>query len=188
MPDGLQFDAETHTYTLDGSALPSVTYILREAGLIGEWSSNTGPMTVGSYAHRLTEYDDKGELDADSVDPSLVGYLDAWRRFRTESGIEIVAIEKRVFHAAYRYAGTVDRVVAWNGLRSVIDIKTGSPAPWHALQTAAYANCETGIVHRASVYLSADGKYKVSEHESIDDFSVFVSALTLVNWKKAKGR
>lgn len=182
----LQFDPETHTYKRDGQKLPSVTTILGAVGIIDsdspwytEWHRERGTLT-----HLATALYDNGQLDDSSVDDELRGYLEAWMAFRMASRCAIVSTELRVDHPTMMYAGTVDRVVVWQGLKTVIDIKTGPKSPWHALQTSAYAACIPGVMARAAVYLQADGKFRADEHKSENDFQVFASALTLYNWKK----
>jgi len=137
----VEFDAATHTYTAGGVVLPSVTTVIRAAGLMNAayiGAGTTVAMERGSIVAELTELDDMGELDAGSVDPLLFGYLDAWRRFRADAGyaVEADGIERRIANGAC--AGTLDRVGKLNGIHTIIDIKTGAAAAWHKIQTAGY--------------------------------------------------
>jgi len=184
----IQFDAERHVYTVDGTPYPSVTTILKDAGLIdtsAPWYTQEA-RDKGTYVHTATQYHDEGDLDPETIDPEIVGYVDAWEKFRAASKIEILHIELPVCNTTCMYAGMIDRVVMWSKIKTVIDIKAGQPEDWHALQTAAYAACLPGCVGRATVYLSKDGKYRVSTHESITDFDVFACALAVANWKNRR--
>ena len=184
----LTFDEESHTYRLDGEIIPSVTQILKGAALTPSFRGGSGvAMTKGSFAHLATELDDKGELDEATVDPANLGHLEAWRKFRTESGIEILAIEERVHNDLYRYAGTLDRRVLYQGRESIIDIKTGNSYPWHPIQTAAYALALGKPVSRFSVYLSDAGSYKLEEHTDSHDTLVFMAAIRLADWRSQNG-
>jgi len=188
MMNNLTFDEESHTYRVDGEIVPSVTQILKGAALTPSFRGGSGvAMTRGSFAHLATELDDKGELDEATVDPANLGHLEAWRKFKVESGIEILAIEERVYNDMYRYAGTLDRRVMYQGWESVIDIKTGNSYPWHPIQTAAYAMALGRDVSRFSVYLSDSGSYKLEEHTDKNDQLVFMAAIRLADWRSQNG-
>ena len=188
MMSNLTFDEESHTYRVDGEIVPSVTQILKGAALTPPFRGGSGrAMTKGSFAHLATELDDKGELDEATVDPANLGHLEAWRKFKVESGIKILAIEERVYNDMYRYAGTLDRRVMYQGWESVIDIKTGNSYPWHPIQTAAYAMALGKGVARFSVYLSDSGSYKLVEHTDKNDQLVFMAAIRLADWRSENG-
>ncbi len=55
---------------------------------------------------------------------------------------EVEAMEKLVFNEELFYAGIPDLVAPFNGLKSIIDYKTGS---YTFIQLAAYAGCVLGI-------------------------------------------
>lgn len=187
---GLTFDAEKHQYRIDGQRVPSVTQVLQGAGLIDTTWFNDAARTRGTYVAQATEMYDKGTLDYDALDEGLKPYVMAWEKFLVASGAEIEVIERAVFSAVRRYAGTLDRIIRLgsHGFRQIIDIKTGSKAPWHCLQTMGYALCEHGFLRRASVILRDDGTYLFCEHnDDATDRHVFLSALNLYHWKSDKG-
>ena len=187
----LTFEAETHTYCIDGVIVPSVTQILAEAGLIDDrWYTEESQLR-GRTVHIITALHDRGELDKSAVSPDYVGYLLAWQRFRTDTQCEILSIEERVCNSAYRYAGTTDRRLLWrNGPVYIADIKTGVPEWWHKFQTAGYWMCD-GITasSRRAIYLFADGTHRIREHtDHAYDTDVFRAALTLANAKRNEGK
>lgn len=184
----LRFDEATHTYTLDGMVVPSVT------GVLGPIQPDYSYATteLGSAVHALTEQWDIGIIDlASSVPEDCAAHLRAWRLFRHEHAFVPLHIEERVFNSLHRYAGTVDRIGTWGEGDSVVilDIKTGDPAPWHGVQLAGYvlAAERMGLVARGitriGVYLAGDGTYRVREYSDASDFPAFLAALTLNNWK-----
>lgn len=187
MPE-LTYTDEPHEYRLDGVVIPSVTQVLKEAGLIdvsGPWFTEAC-RERGENVALITELYDKSLLDESAVADELRGYLEAWAEFRRVWGFVPEQIEVPVYAALYEYAGTPDRVGALHDVRTVADIKTGGPAPWHGLQTAAYSECYRGGLQRIGVHLKADGTYKVHPHDDPDDRRVFLAALTLANWKYNK--
>lgn len=184
---GLVFDPERHAYILDGRVIPSVTQILTAEGIInGQWYTEDGRRR-GGHVHLALQYLDEGRLDEDSVTDEVRPYLEAWGRFLSETGFICLQIERPFVCEALGYAGTPDRVGWMDGgkILSVIDIKTGSPEPWHALQTAAYAvGIGKRMAKRWSVYLRNDGNYRLVQYQDIDDINAWIGLVSIRNWKQ----
>jgi hypothetical protein len=185
----LTFDPTTHEYRVQERLVPSVTKLIKAAGLIDDTWMDEEALARGSIVHQALEYDDQGDLDEGSIDPRIMGYVEAWRKCRQEMGLEVVANEQKVYHETYRYAGTLDRVVRRAGQLVLIDLKSGSPAAWHALQLALYlmATEQWDInrpTARAAVYLEEDGRYKYVEHKDRNDFAAAKAVITLFNWSQ----
>jgi hypothetical protein len=189
----LTFDEKSHTYTLDGRVLPSVTRVLRDAGLIDARWFDEAAAWRGSCVHQALEFYDQGDLNEATLDSALRGYLDGWRKFLVETGFEITGIEMPVADATYGYAGRLDRRGVLAGTDCILDIKSGaSVAPATALQLAAYAcasdSCGAGkdsiVLRRLAVRLPGDGTYKMTEYRERTDWHVFAAALAVLNWKR----
>lgn len=109
----ITFNAETHTYYVDGLKIPGVTSILKGAGLIDFSMVPTDILErafkFGTAVHLATELDDRDNLDIVSLDAPLLPYILAWRKFKQDMGCKILSIEERVYSAKYRYCGTLDR-------------------------------------------------------------------------------
>lgn len=171
-----------------------VTEAIKLAGLMGDSVHFFTPEGAarGTAVHAACEFDDEGELDEDSLAPEIAGYVESWRAFRRQTGIEIIGIESEVRHVPMMYVGHLDRLVMWNDKVHVLDIKTGSDQRWHAIQLAAYAMAwahETGnpTPLRGSVQLYADGKvgtYRAAK--SRQDFEVWKAALTVAKWQRGE--
>lgn len=189
MTTPLQFDPDTHTYTLDGVVLPSVTRIIGAAGMMDKrWYTEAGRRR-GQDIATVTELDDMGTLPEDRVPEHLMPYLRAWRRFRADSGYTMAAIEHRVHSALHGFAGTIDRVALHSRRRgsTIIDIKRGGQVPSYALQTAAYASCVPRAVERMCVQLKDNGTYTVHIHEDVGDEADFLAALRVYRFREAHG-
>jgi len=198
MPSELLFDAASHTYTLCGKRLPSVTQVLEAVGICDyshiPYETREAAKKRGSEVHVLTQFDDESDLDEATINPELMGYLTAWRRFRTETELgrkSLVKIEHRGYHR-YGFAGTLDR--EFEG-RILVDIKTGEFPYWVRLQLAAYAailseaegSKELLPFRRVGVELHADGTFNVREcpvKELRYDFDSFVAAHRVVMEKE----
>jgi hypothetical protein len=195
MAGHLEFDAATHTYRLDGELVPSVTTVLKSVGLV-EYSHI--PQDVlqaaahrGTAVHYALELFDRGELEYESLDPSIEFYVKAYGRFCAESGFVPGHIEHRVFHPLHRYAGMLDRTGVLDGALTVLDFKTGLVLPGHAVQLAAYANCLVmpRRFRRIALQLCGDGTYRVHEYPlgtMSRDIDLFLAALACHNFKTLK--
>lgn len=190
----LLFDPVEHAYTVAGRRVPSVTQVL--APLIDY--SKVPPDTLerarqlGSAVHRMTELYDLDDLDMDSLSDELRPYLTAWMKFRADTGFVPETIEKRLHHPALGFAGTPDRSGLINGKRSVIDIKKMlTLGPVIGIQLAAYSELfsknGTTIEARYGLGLRADGTYRLVPYTDKGDWPVFLSLLTLRNWKEKNG-
>jgi hypothetical protein len=170
--------------------LPHVTDILKAAGLIDSTWFNPLARDRGTALHLATALVDDRDLDRSSLDPSIVGCVEAYEKFLSEMAPTILATEEAVEHLAFRYCGTLDRRVILTTApdfhrAGVLDLKRGGPAPWHPVQLSAYANCLTGPQVKWNLYLSETGRYRLVEHPATDGaWWVFKAALTLHNWRK----
>ena len=179
----ITFDEKTHIYRLGETVLPSVTTVIREAGLMDATFWNSEACNRGTRVAKMTAYLDQGDLDESTVDPAELGYLNAWRRFLSESGFEVGGVEQLVYMAD-RAAGTLDRIGLLNSVSAIIDIKTGQASAWHAVQTAGYSMLSGRRHRRYACYLGDDGTYKLVQHADHNDFGVFDSCVNLHWWKR----
>lgn len=200
MYEEILFNPDGHVYTVEGRTVPSVTTVLEKAGLTD--FSMVNPVLLarksrqGTLAHLATEYDDLGILDESTVSPRILPFLEAWRRFKKEFSFEPQEIELPVYSAKYRYAGTLDRVGTIKGELALIDLKTSSRVDLISVgpQTAAYEYAykewsgfdKRKKVKRYCVKLSPEGDYKLINCDNKNDFSVFIHALSIINWREIK--
>lgn len=177
---------------------PRVTGILKAAGLIDFSMVPQGIMeraqSFGTAVHLTTELYDKGTLDMDSLDPSLVPYLDGWKKFLKDYNITIKPdeMEKQFESKRYGFKGSPDRWPEIAGKITVVDIKTSTQMyAATAVQTMAYQMLleENGVKpkERKGVQLTGDGLYKIEPYTDSSDKSVFLSALNLYRFKQRKG-
>ncbi|HRR41147.1 MAG TPA: hypothetical protein P5244_07945, partial [Syntrophales bacterium] len=130
--DGILYDPDKHLYFVDGRLMPSVTQILSAEGFVDPtWFTVTGAER-GTVVHELTRLHDEADLDEASVDPDLDGYLEAWKRFLSDSGILVIRVEQPFASSKYGYCGTPDRIVRFprDPRLAIIDVKTGHVEPW----------------------------------------------------------
>lgn len=170
-----------------GTNLPRVTEILKSTGLIDTTFFTEAGRERGTAVHLACQYLDENDLDLDSLDPALWGYVDAYRDFRQQVAMDGAWIEMPQTDPRGLYRGTPDRVLVARP-RAIWDIKTGPPMRWHALQLSAYVNMleDPYGYGRFGVYLKHDGKYSIKEYQKNEyqrDLNVFLSALNIYTWK-----
>jgi hypothetical protein len=186
---GLLFDESAHLYTLNGRRVPGVTSVLERVGLIdygflGE--RRDFYLTRGSAVHAACHYDDMGDLAEETVSAEILGYVNGWRKFRSDYGFVPDLIEQCVCNDVHGYAGTLDRTGAVrNGEEAIIDIKSGTAPAAVRYQLAAYAACleHPRMRNRLCVELHGDATYRVIPFERSDyarDFAVFCAAVTVL--------
>ena len=176
---------------------PRVTAILQEAGLLDFSMVRPDIMgraqVFGTAAHRAAQLDDLHTLDMNSVDRSIMGYLESWRKFCKDYGLTFTPeeIEYSLVSKKYGFRGTPDRWHTEKGL--LVDIKTSTVmSAATKLQTAAYQilieeNIGIKIKKRMGVQLTENG-YKIAPpYNDKSDKPAFLSFLYGYNWKKREG-
>lgn len=182
------FDEAKHIYTVANIVRPSVTGILKGAGLVDDqWFTETAAWR-GTVAHAVTQLEDEDDLVEESVDDGVKGYLDAYRNFKVKTKFLPQLIEARVFNSLLNYAGTLDRTGFADGCKTLVDLKTGVPTKPTALQTVGYALCleKPFEWRRFAVQLKKDGNYKCVEYYLKDfqrDKARWVAAVTVFHTK-----
>lgn len=127
----LLFYPETHTYTLDGKEIPSVTQLVEiystakveedsDLELTFESAAERGTLLHGYLEHRLTG----GEAEDYEIPDAYSGYVDAIELFLAEHELEPLLIETPLCaYGRFMYAGTPDYVGGFDGDLSIMDWK-----------------------------------------------------------------
>lgn len=183
----LLFNAERHEYRRPDRdvVVPSVTQILRACGISTDFEAlpNQDAIArkrdIGTAVHADAHAYDDDDLDRATVHPDVEPYLAAWVTFRLNTGITPVARERRLFHDAMNYAGTMDGIFRTrDGQKVLIDIKTGDPESAGArYQLAAYLlaylveHPDADLIERWSVQLTPGHRmpYRVTRYDDWRD-------------------
>ena len=190
----IHFDEATHTYSLDGKKLPSVTEI---CGLLNNWGDINPAILMqaarrGTVVHEYCELADYGvDEDGIEVEPYLGGYVIAYMRFLRDYRPLWEMVEQKVYSEQFGFAGTLDRFGTIDGKPVLLDIKTSSSVNklqkiiW-ACQLSAYQLLlakEGEDIRRWNLVLKRDGKYQIidaAESEKKYAFSGFTLFNTLL--------
>lgn len=188
-PSLIEFRSDDHTYWRDGRRVPSVTECLKSVGLIkGMEFVSDEDVWRGIRIHRLIHLFNKGTLDLQTVDGDLFPALDAYRDFIAATGFKPTSWERPVFDAQLWVAGQYDmRGFMPNGNDAFFDLKSGVVKSWVAIQTAGYARCAGAPYARKFGLSVRDGKPRVHEFREPNVERLFVSAVSIHNWKINKG-
>lgn len=173
--DALVLDEATHTYTLNGLRLWSVTQILGAAGLTQPIDYPPSATRRGHAVHRACALWAAGRLDEERLAAAWRPYLDAYKQATNDIALQVEHSELRLA-SSFGFAGTLD--IAGHVYPDItpnlviLDIKTGVPEPCAELQTAGYAilyEAAFGVAYskikRGTLQLSDDGSYRLRWHD-----------------------
>lgn len=200
----LNFDPDTHTYTLDGKKLPSVTEIIAPI-TAGKYPPNAGVVQAaaarGTRVHELCALYDMDALP-DEFELECVPYVQAWADFCRDYKPEWLYIEQPLYFQGVcdtSFAGTVDRIGCIDGRTVIVDIKTAQSMDRAAkvalaCQLSGYqllsSDIDTGgrlDGENFGVQLMKDGNYRIHRACDIADkygFAPFAYFNALLNLHK----
>ena len=192
---GNTFDPRTHTYRIDGRAVPSVTQIVR--GCCGGHDADPWYMERGTMVHEAVALMLRDDLDWDSLDSRIFGRVRAIQSFLTDHPCAVVSVERQLFDEERMYAGTADAVLKDANGPFIADWK-GTIEPTAELQVAGYCAAFPEFIDRAVVVeCRDDGTYRCAwgarkpRTKQVFDLGraerVFLACLSLHGWKKQKG-
>lgn len=186
MPHIIQFDAESHTYHVNGALVPNVTTILKpltDFGMIPKDKLEIARQK-GVAVHAMVEYHVNGELDEGGLPEWMRPVFERWLKFLDESGFKPICSEKKVYHPTYNYVGTLDLFGTMGGDSVFIDVKRSFFAGGViGYQLAAYqeAYCEQEKVgknsKRYALKLTEAGPYRLEPYPNKQDFTHFLTCL-----------
>lgn len=186
----VKFDESTHTYTLDGNELPSVTHIIRYLAV--DKASNADQNIAlmarerGSAVHEATVmYDYSGEIP-DDFPAEYAPYLEAYVQFCRDYHHKWELIEHQMGNATLGFAGTLDRFGVIDDKLCILDIKTSYKVdiPSLSAQLTAYHDLllneqferlENANIRHLGLQLMRTGKYRLYETDCEKGSDLFYS-------------
>lgn len=163
----ITFDEPTHSYTVNGIAVPSVTTVI--SGVLG--TGYDGVPDAEYYMGRGKAVHACAALVAQGVefehDHAISGFVLAVRKFFADFKPQPIAVETPVGSARYRYAGTFDLLAKIDRRHVLIDWKSSLEEKRCILQLAGYAIAQQETLgeccsHGMGVWLRNDGTYKTT--------------------------
>jgi hypothetical protein len=191
----LTFEEEPHVYRLGGKFIPAVSDVLDP--LVSAYD-NIPPAVlarardIGHAVHAACALMCQKNLEWSTVDPKVLGYVQAAQKFLREADVRVLAVEYRMCDPELWVAGTLDLLGLMKSKTCVFDWKATEVMPrTAALQTAAYdhlyrrniGGSRTRFNKRYGVQLFADSTYKLFPFDDERDYNWFKSALNLWHWR-----
>ena len=182
------YNPEKHIYTSIRGRLPGATDVIKSHGLINlDWMTEDARWR-GQCVHRGIELFNRGELDLNTVDEGVAGYIRSYDAFVKATGYEVLGCEIPCFTDSF---GTIpDTWGLLNGVISIVELKSGPIPKWAAIQTAlqSYAlrhDKNVRIKKRYGLQLMENGSIsKLIEFPSVNDDKVAMSMVEVFHWKK----
>lgn len=202
-PDGVVYDDDAHSYTLDGVRVPSVSqicsvvkpdeYAMVSADVLARASAR------GRACHAMCALDVRDQLDVSSLGEELLFYYSQWDEFRANFIVDVHHSERVVCSRKFMYCGTLDLIATLRlrgkKIRALIDLKFTAAMPALVkVQTAGYKVAaieslgEKLDLARFCLWFPRTGGYRLAEHkEERADTTVFQSARTIIHWRDSHG-
>lgn len=176
------FRAGDHSYTLpSGERYPSVTELMKDAGLIDTTHCPDHARERGRLVHLCVQLLNERDLDHETLDPELKPYVAGYENFLRDSDFHPQMSEAIVVSHSQKFAGRVDVVGLLNGALSVVDVKTEKAPPWVSTQLYFYwfalNECGFDVKHRYSLELKKSGRYRLRQLDGPDGARDFLFAL-----------
>lgn len=197
--ENLVFEERTHTYKLNGVALPSVTTIMKPLS-DNKYSTVRADVlenaaNKGSIVHHAIE--NYLKFGIEDISEDYKPYFLAFLEFLTDNQPTILATETKVYHKYLRYSGTVDLICEIGGKIYLIDYKTTAVLMKMLtdVQLEAYSKAldshEFKVDKKAILHLKKDGTYRFEMQDDAEgeSWSVFGALLTVNSYitKHRKG-
>ena len=143
----------------------------------------------GTLVHEYTESIDYGiPLEEIEIEPELLGYVQAWLRFKRDWLFTPLHIEKPLYSVTGGYAGRIDRIGTTNGCLTMVDIKSiasfdrlakiALSCQLHGYDRLCVDNLMPPIGFLYGVQLKKDGTYTVHDADKIQEKYKFDAWLT----------
>jgi len=150
---------------------------------------------IGSEVHGLIEQNIKGQwVDSKTLRPEVKKAFFAFLGWRKKYNVKFLHTEMTVHSKKHSFAGTLDAIVEFEGLRYVADWKTsGSIYDTFPLQISSYRECakEMGIETHGEIIVRLDkntGKFETKDYSDkhVKHFQSFLRLLDFYYAFKAR--
>lgn len=192
--DVFNFDPENHRYTLNGSVIPGISFILENTGFVDKTWFRPEHAARGHAVHACCQFLIEGNLDWSTVHPDILPRIRGFEQFLLDRKPKLIVAEQPMYSSSWRFAGTPDLVLEVPGEKQqwIVDIKSGKSGLASRLQTSAQdilvrQHCGEGVYLRFVLELPEAGSYKLISHRDFTDRTMFLNALAMVNKRLNEG-
>ena len=160
-----RFDQASHSYSISGVEVPSVTRILREVLPEAFRDAMQYYMDKGTAVHACAAMIAQGR--SFTCDPEIELPVSACRKFFQDMKPVVQSVEQQGYSTLYQFAGTKDCFALIDKKLTILDWKS-KKSEIAEIQLGGYGLLTPTATHGMVVELGADGKYKRSEHFKLD--------------------
>ena len=194
----LDFIESTHTYTLYGQKIPSVTQLMAPLSAAAYNGIDTEVLNraadKGTEVHQAAE--NYANFGIEDISPERRDYFEGFRKWFDEVKPVVVSTEFKTYHKYLIYGGTVDLLAYIDDMLYVIDYKTTYRVEkmLTRVQLEAYKQALLShgipVTRKAVLHLQKNGKAKLLEYEPDDDdaWQTFWSLVNVNNYICANRR
>jgi hypothetical protein len=184
----IQFNEELHLYTVNGEPKRSVTQVLKDVGIIGDYSDIPDYYRVrGEHTHKACTLCAQGWLDEDTVSSDVLPLVENFKGIMGHLRASYVSSEQVVYSAEYDICGRYDLRVKSNEKRITVELKSGKSEPWSALQAAMYKHMTGDDEYQ--VWDLKDGAVWVEDKDHMPVWEeINMGIFDLGNWKSNRNR
>lgn len=139
-PTDIQFIEDSHEYFIGGVKYPSVSEIIKDAGMMHTYPRNFGEtaMNRGKAIHLLFDDYLMGQVDYSRVSKEGLSLIEGLRRFIENENIIFLDCETICGSVEERFAGKYDARFSHADKKINVDWKSGEIYDWHQYQLAGY--------------------------------------------------
>lgn len=183
----LTFDPEQHRYFKGPVELPSLSVILKSAGLTDDFSGVPEwilehKRQIGQSLHKCIELYFAGTLDRDSIHPDVLPYYAGFEAYVADHKPSLYVSEAPVCSIEHWVACKPDLVLV--APLEVTEFKTTLKiSRFVPIQLAGQALCIGETAKRTVCQLKKDGTYKLVEYTDPRDFEIVKAAARIYKWK-----
>lgn len=185
----IRYQDEDHSYWKDQLRIPGISELLKYFGYIDDSYYTEIPRKRGTEIHGIIADHCRGEEQAilSNDDPEVVQRIEAFFQFKAAKDFRPIGVETIHFSPLANLACRSDLIGTFgeSPFLSIIEMKCGSRAGWHSLQTAGQALCFGQPVRRFALYLKTEGKFDLREHTDRTEIPI-VQGLAATYWYNQK--
>lgn len=201
----LEFQEAGHLYLLDGLPIPSNTQILKAERMVDDRFYTDAGRERGVNVHNACWFLDEDDLDWSTVSDEEKGFVEGFGEFKVKTGFKTDFNELAVWGNSL-FATRLDLIGVLNGVRVIIDLKTGQVDRWVGLQLAGQQiaitdrireNQEPWVsklsridghpypVKRFALKLNKNATYKLIPFPDNSEMDVFNGLVRTHHWRRA---
>ena len=190
----LQFCESTHTYTVNGFVVPSVSEIMKPLSAAHYKSIDSD--TLSKAASRGTKVHAAVEnyllFGIEDISQELRGYFDGFKKWIDEVKPVPIKTECRIYHKTLNYAGTADLPCYIDDVPTLVDFKTTATVAkiLTRVQLEAYKKAfeshDIKFERKLIIQSRKDGTYHAEQHPITDaeSWKVFTELLDVYRFIK----